>query len=162
MKTRTPVGSSEVGGTQSDEQGRFHLPGIRAGEYTLSVHAVGYASVQCVVRVAADRDSSVDVTLPAAGTIRVVARDDAGAAIENATLALYDASGSLVESSVSYEDLFDPSPLKTGIDGLVERGGIAPGRYRGEMTEGTRSASFEMDIVAGQVAEAGVVLRGER
>ncbi|GEM_PF-1342045 len=162
MKTRTPVGSSEVRGTQSDEQGRFRLPGIRAGEYILGVHAVGYASMQTVVRVTSGPDPSVDVTLPAAGTIRVVARDAAVAAVANATLALYDASGNLVESAVGYDDLFDPSRLKTDIDGYVERGGIAPGHYRGEVTNGTLFGSFEVDIVADQVAEAGVVLQDGR
>ncbi|MEK7866557.1 MAG: carboxypeptidase regulatory-like domain-containing protein [Planctomycetota bacterium] len=157
-KTGTIVAQTEVWSAQSDENGRFSLPGVRAGEYVFGVHSKGHASAQRVVRVAAGRDATIEVVLPAAGTIRVRVSDAAGGPVVGATLALIDAEGNPVESSVGIEDLLDPSSWKTGEDGRIERGGIAPGHYRGELTEGARKAQFEADIVAGQVAEVGVVI----
>lgn len=158
-KTGILVVQTELWMTQSDEDGRFTLPWVRAGEYVLGVHAQGHASAQRVVRVTPGRDTVMDVVLPDAGTIRVVVRDAAGAPVEGATLMLIDAEGNAVEASMGPKDLFDPSRWRTGADGRIERGGIAPGHYWGEVTDGARKASFEVDIVAGQVAEVGVVTR---
>ncbi len=158
-KTGTPIAQTELWMTQSGGDGRFSLPGIRAGEYVLGVHAEGYASAQRILRVAAGRDASVEVVLPAAGSVRILARDAAGGPVAGATLALIDSEGNPVESSMGMEDLFDPTRWKTGADGRIERGGIAPGRYKGELTEGARKAQFEVNVVAGQVAEVGAVLR---
>ncbi len=158
-KTRMPLVLTELWTTQTDEQGRFTLPGIRAGEYILGAHAEGHASTQQMVRVTPGRDATVELTLPPAGTVRVVARDAGGAPVANATLGLYDAAGNAVESSAGFEDFIDPARWKTGTDGRLERPGIAPGHYRGEVTEGTRSATFEIDVVAGQAAEVGVVIK---
>ena len=158
-KTGTPVVQNEVWMARSDENGRFSLPGMRAGEYVLGVHAEGHASSQRIVRVSVGRDVSVEFRLPVAGKIQIAARDAAGGPVAGATLALIDAEGNPVESSMGIEDLLDPSRWKTGADGRIERGGIAPGHYRGELTEGARKAQFEVEIVAGQVAEVGAVLR---
>lgn len=160
LKTRTPLALTELWTTQSDEQGKFTLPGIRAGEYILAAHAEGHASTQRVVRVTPSHDATVELDLPPAGTVRVIARDAAGGPIVNATLALFDAAGNAVESSAGFEDFIDTSRWKTGADGRLERTGIAPGHYRGEVTEGARSATFELDVVAGQAAEANVTLQG--
>lgn len=158
-RTGTPVAQTGLWMTKSDADGSFSLPGIRAGEYVLGVHAQGYASAQRVVRVAAGRDASVEVTLPAGGTLRLFARDATGVPVAGATIALIDAEGNAVESSMGIEDLFDPTRWKTGADGRLEWRGIAPGHYRGELKEGTLRARFEVDVLAGQVAEIAVEMR---
>ena len=103
---------------------------------------------------------TVEVVLSdAAGGLRVVARDAEGKPLADATLALFDRAGEAVESTAGADGLLFSSTLRTGPQGWLERVGVAPGHYRGEVSLGSRKGAFEADVAADQVAEVEVTLK---
>ncbi len=147
---------------RSDAQGRFRLPAVRAGEYVLAAHAEGKASAQQVLRVTPGQASQVEITLPAAGILRLRVRDASGAPVAEARLALYDAQGDLVESAVASEDFLTASRWRTGADGRFERGGLPTGHYRGEVAAGSLHGAFEVDVAEGQASDMDVTVQERR
>ncbi|MEK7867042.1 MAG: hypothetical protein AAB434_10200 [Planctomycetota bacterium] len=78
--------------------------------------------------------------------------------LARARLGLWDAQGQVVDRPLRQEDLSDPFQGDSDALGRIARDDLAPGRYRGEVVLEDRRASLEVDVVAGQAADAKVVL----
>jgi len=105
-----------AGATRSDGGGRYRLPGVPEGQYTLAATAPGHPPVALSVRLNPGRLTERDVALPARAVLRgtVLAT---GALVDHAVATLVDADGTVVASAV------------TGPDGTFEFDDLAPGTY---------------------------------
>ncbi len=159
---------------QADASGAFAIEGLPPGGYTLEASKEGYAPelLGPVTVPKEGRAEGVEVLLGAArgrrdeggegrGGCRPLRRrgDAAGKPLADAVLTLFDAAGQVVESAAGPDCLLFPSMLRTGPQGWLERLGVAPGHYRGEVSLGMRKGGFEVDVVADQVAEVEVTLK---
>lgn len=145
----------------SDAGGEFVVPGVRAGSYALYLRAPqGYATLDLTVSQA---DAAArEVTLQAAGALRVRLSDDAGRALGGAALTL---SAGAKGDDVLGEDYAllasggDRNALVTRDgDGSIEVGGLPPGRYtpRLYLPGYDAVAPQTIEIKAGEVAELNV------
>jgi uncharacterized GH25 family protein len=147
---------SVVGGnyveTRTDAEGRYDVPYLRAGTYSVAAGGMPFAGLlggssaggrQVVSGIAVGdgrRVDGVDFELAPAATLAGVVRDGTGAPVPGAGVFVRDARGELVERL---------SGIATDSSGRFEYGGLAPGEYqvsarKGELTS-AESAAVAVD-----------------
>jgi len=99
---------------------------------------------------------SVVFRLAAEARVRATVRDTTGAPVEHAVLVLRDAQGLPIDPGPTEFD--DVSTSQSGADGIVSRGGLAPGSYLGEAASAKGRGYFEFEVVAGQTADVEVTV----
>jgi EmrB/QacA subfamily drug resistance transporter len=135
-----------VGATRSDGVGRYRLPGVPDGQYTLAASTPGYPSVAVSVGLAAGRYTECDLTLPARVLLRgTVVEAGTGSGIDHAHATLVDADGVVVASAVS------------GPDGTFEFGDVPAGTYT-LTTRGYGPVTQVVHVAAGTVTTTVVEL----
>jgi EmrB/QacA subfamily drug resistance transporter len=144
--TLIDVQGAVAGATRTDAVGRYRLPGVPEGRYTLAAAAPGHPPVAVSVRLLAGRHTEHDLALPARtvlrGSVTVVGT---GSAVDHALATLADADGVVVASAV------------TGPDGTFEFGDVPPGTYT-LTARGYGPVARVVHVVAGSVATAAVEL----
>ncbi len=153
-RTREPLlgqGTAE----QSDAKGAITIEGVTIGDVLVTGHAAGFAKETRTVTVT-EAGVSVDFRLSAEARVRVTVRDKAGAPVEHAVLVLHDAQGVPVDPGPTEFD--DVKTSQSGTDGVVSRGGLAPGSYRGEAASAKGRGYFEFDVMPGQTADVAVTV----
>jgi EmrB/QacA subfamily drug resistance transporter len=105
-----------AGATRSDGRGRYRLPGVPEGRYTLAASAPGHPPAALSVRLHQGHETERDIALPGRATLRgtVVAVDGV---IDRAVASLVDTDGTVVASVV------------TGPDGTFEFDDLPAGTY---------------------------------
>ncbi|GAA0922864.1 MFS transporter [Pseudonocardia zijingensis] len=114
--TLIDVQGAVAGATRSDDGGRYRLPGVAEGQYTLAAAAPGHPPVAVSVRLHAGRHTERDIALPARAVLRgtVIAT---GALVDHAVATLVDTEGRVVASTT------------TGPDGTFEFDDLPAGTY---------------------------------
>lgn len=114
--TLIDVQGAVAGATCSDGGGRYRLPGVPEGQYTLAATAPGHPPVALSVRLTAGRHTERDIALPARAVLRgtVLAT---GAVVDHAVASLVAADGTVVASAI------------TGPDGTFEFDDLPAGTY---------------------------------
>lgn len=133
---------------RSDELGHYRIRGVRAGEYDVAVLAEGHAFARSVVRIGGPGTYRVDFDLGVAGEVRLRVVDADGAPVQYAQVRFLDEAGSPVGLPWG----------STDITGLCRETRLGRGRYTGEVTSGTRRATFAAEVVERQVVEETVTL----
>ncbi|MBK9388304.1 MAG: carboxypeptidase regulatory-like domain-containing protein [Planctomycetes bacterium] len=114
----------------SGPDGRFRVVGVEPGVATVRVTKRGYApSERKDVLFEAGKETSLDLRIEEGVRLRVRVVDAQGAPLGNAAGRVLDASGKLVDSLISFEDLVEFAQGGLGA-GLLELGSFAPGSYR--------------------------------
>ena len=133
-----------AGATRSDGGGRYRIPGVPEGQYTLAATAPGYPPLAVSVRLDHGRYTECDLELPVRATLRgtVIAT---GAGVGQALATLTDGDGRVVASAV------------TGPDGAFEFADLPPGTYT-LTARGYDPVSQVVHVSAGTVADALVEL----
>lgn len=153
-RTRAPLlGQGEA--PRSDVRGDIHLLGVPIGDVLVTAHAAGFAKETRAVTVT-EAGGSVVFRLAAEARVRATVRDLAGAPVEHAVLVLRDAQGLPIDPGPTEFD--DVKTAQSGADGIVSRGGLAPGSYRGEAASAKGRGYFEFEVGLGQTAEVEVTV----
>jgi EmrB/QacA subfamily drug resistance transporter len=130
--------------TRSDGRGRYRIPGVPEGQYTLAATAPGHPPLAVSVRLSRGRSTERDLALPARAVLRgtVIAT---GALVGHALATLVDAEGRVVASAV------------TGPDGTFEFADLPAGTYT-LTARGYDPVAQVVHVAAGTVATAVVEL----
>ena len=137
---------SDAGGdAETDGEGRFRLPGLAPGEYTVKVDAASYRPLEQQVKVPeSEAPRPVTLLLKPGLAIRGFVLEPTGS----------PAPGVVVEASPAarggrgFSFAGDPATARSGEDGSFAIAGLEPGRY-------VLAASAEDGATAREVAEAG-------
>lgn len=114
----------------SGPDGRFRVVGVEPGLSTVRVTKRGYAPTEEEnVLFEAGKETSLDLRIEEGVRLRVRVVDGQGAPLGGASGRVLDASGKLVDSLISFEDLVEFAQGGLGA-GLLELGSFAPGSYR--------------------------------
>jgi EmrB/QacA subfamily drug resistance transporter len=111
-----------AGAARSDGIGRFRIPGVPEGQYTLAAAAPGHPPLAVSVRLNQGRYTERDLVLPARAVVRgtVLAT---GAVVDHALATLVDADGGVVASAITGPDgTFEFADLPAGTYTLTARG----------------------------------------
>jgi EmrB/QacA subfamily drug resistance transporter len=133
-----------AGATRSDGRGRYRIPGVPEGQYTLAATAPGHPPLAVSVRLSRGRSTERDLALPGRAVLRgtVIAT---GALVGHALATLVDAEGRVVASAV------------TGPDGTFEFADLPAGTYT-LTARGYDPVTQVVHVAAGAVATAVVEL----
>ncbi|MDT0380306.1 MFS transporter [Streptomyces sp. DSM 42041] len=115
--TLTDARGEVVAACRSDREGRYAMPDLVAGEYTLAVSSPAYRPVAMPLTVQASRETCQDVELAGSAVLRGTVRAGGGRAVEDARVTLMDAAGNVVDTAV------------TGPDGVFRFVDLASGEY---------------------------------
>ncbi len=144
--TLIDVQGTVAGTTGTDTGGRYRLPGVPDGQYTLTAAAPGHPPVAVSVRLSAGARIERDLVLPARAVLRgTVTAAGTGAVVGEALATLVDADGAVVGSAV------------TGPDGAFEFGDLPAGTYT-LTARGYGPVAQVVQVAAGAVATAVVRL----
>ncbi|MFI0775133.1 MFS transporter [Streptomyces sp. NPDC021212] len=124
--TATGADGEVAGSATSDEKGEFALPELASGAYTLTLSADGHRPHATQVELTAGEPLRVDVSLQPAAHVRGTVRDQGGRPLEDARVALLDASGDVVGQSLTGEDGAFGFEGLTGEHYTVVASGYAP------------------------------------
>ncbi len=153
-RTRAPL-LGQGTAPRSDVRGDVHFLGVPIGDVLVTAHAAGFAKETRAVTVT-EAGGSVVFRLAAEARVRATVRDTTGAPVEHAVLVLRDAQGLPIDPGPTEFD--DVSTSQSGADGIVSRGGLAPGSYLGEAASAKGRGYFEFEVVAGQTADVEVTV----
>lgn len=153
-KSREPL-LGQGAAARSDAKGSIAIEGVTIGDVLVTAHAAGYAKDTRTVTMT-EAGGSVEFRLSAEARIRVTVLDTAGAPVEHAVLVLHDAQGLPVDPGPAEFD--DVKTSQSGTDGVVSRGGLAPGSYHGEAASAKGRGYFDFDVLPGQTTEVEVTV----
>lgn len=153
-RTREPL-LGQGAAAQSDAKGAITIEGVTIGDVLVTAHAAGFAKETRTVTVT-EAGGSVEFRLTAEARVRVTVRDTTGAPVEHAVLVLHDAQGLPIDPGPTEFD--DVKTSQSGADGIVSRGGLAPGSYRGEAASAKGRGYFEFDVMPGQTVDIAVTV----
>ncbi|EFL23263.1 membrane transporter [Streptomyces himastatinicus ATCC 53653] len=124
--TATGADGEVAGSATADEKGEFALPELASGAYTLTLSADGHRPHATQVELTAGEPLRVDVALTPAARVRGTVRDQGGQPLEDARVALLDASGDVVGQSITGADGTFGFEGLTGEHYTVVASGYAP------------------------------------
>ncbi|RNG28924.1 MFS transporter [Streptomyces botrytidirepellens] len=124
--TATGADGEVAGSATADEKGEFALPELASGAYTLTLSADGHRPHATQVELTAGEPVRVDVALRPAARVRGTVRDQGGQPLEDARVALLDASGDVVGQSITGADGTFGFEGLTGEHYTVVASGYAP------------------------------------
>ncbi|MFH8983779.1 MFS transporter [Streptomyces varsoviensis] len=117
LVTLTDAYGETVATTRGDRQGRYVLPELPAGEYTLAAGAPGFRPAALPVTLQPSRELRQDIELAGGAVLRGTVRAGGGRLVEEARVTLLDAAGNVVGSAM------------TGGDGVFRFIGLPAGEY---------------------------------
>jgi protocatechuate 3,4-dioxygenase beta subunit len=121
-----PVFLFSTATTGSD--GRYRVPEVEPGRYTLRVEARGHAPFEKPVTLGAD-SVTLDATLGRGGTVRVQVVDAAGLPVSGARVTITDAEGKPLTRTLSLANLDGGDAGSTDARGIAELRDLAAGTY---------------------------------
>ncbi|WP_257232224.1 MFS transporter [Streptomyces sp. Rer75] len=124
--TATGADGEVAGSATADEKGEFALPELASGAYTLTLSADGHRPHATQVELTAGEPLRVDVALRPAARVRGTVRDQGGQPLEDARVALLDASGDVVGQFITGADGTFGFEGLTGEHYTVVASGYAP------------------------------------
>ena len=124
--TATGADGEVAGSATADEKGEFALPELASGAYTLTLSADGHRPHATQIELTAGEPLRVDVALRPAARVRGTVRDQGGQPLEDARVALLDASGDVVGQSITGADGTFGFEGLTGEHYTVVASGYAP------------------------------------
>ncbi|MFF7656850.1 MFS transporter [Streptomyces sp. NPDC007983] len=124
--TATGADGEVAGSATADEKGEFALPELASGTYALTLSADGHRPHATQVDLTAGEPVRVDVSLRPAARVRGTVRDQGGRPLEDARVALLDASGDVVGQSITGADGAFGFEGLTGEHYTVVASGYAP------------------------------------
>ncbi|MEU1801369.1 MFS transporter [Streptomyces sp. NPDC019937] len=124
--TATGADGEVAGSATADEKGEFALPELASGTYALTLSADGHRPHATQVELTAGEPVRVDVSLRPAARVRGTVRDQGGQPLEDARVALLDASGDVVGQSITGADGAFAFEGLTGEHYTVVASGYAP------------------------------------
>lgn len=124
--TATGADGEVAGSATADEKGEFALPELASGAYTLTLSADGHRPHATQVELTAGEPVRVEVSLQPAARVRGTVRDQGGRPLEDARVALLDASGDVVGQSLTGADGTFGFEGLTGEHYTVVASGYAP------------------------------------
>ncbi|WP_063727765.1 MFS transporter [Streptomyces sp. RTd22] len=124
--TATGADGEVAGSAAADEKGEFALPELASGAYTLTLSADGHRPHATQVELTAGEPLRVDVALTPAARVRGTVRDQGGQPLEDARVALLDASGDVVGQFITGADGAFGFEGLTGEHYTVVASGYAP------------------------------------
>jgi hypothetical protein len=144
-----------VGKVFSDASGRYELPNLAAGVYTLYAYAtsgeLGQESFEPITLADGARVEHIDFELVRGASLDVHVVDGDGRPIDRATIELRDARGRDVQLAATQ---------RTDSDGRFQPSGIKPGRLTVRASaEGCDGAEVAVDLVAGERAKVEITLK---
>lgn len=133
--------------------GRYSVPGLLPGRYSVLVDGRGLAPVERAVTLEGTSGATLDVTLLHGGSIAATVVDDRGAAVEGARIEVYDSKGVRVTKTLTIANFLDADASKTSADGKAAVADLVPGSY-------SVRASKEGMTLVGDPVVVGVSPRG--
>jgi MFS family permease len=124
--TATGADGEVAGSAKADDKGEFALPELASGAYTLTLSADGHRPHATQVELTAGEPVRVDVSLQPAARVGGTVRDQGGRPLEDARVALLDASGDVVGQSITDADGTFGFEGLTGEHYTVVASGYAP------------------------------------
>ncbi|MFI0814406.1 MFS transporter [Streptomyces sp. NPDC021098] len=124
--TATGADGEVAASATADEKGEFALPELASGAYTLTLSADGHRPHASQVELTAGEPMRVEVSLQPAARVRGTVRDQGGRPLEDARVALLDASGDVVGQSLTGADGTFGFEGLTGEHYTVVASGYAP------------------------------------
>ena len=106
--------------------GRYAVTGLEPGRYQVGFEARGYAPSRKPVEVGSD-GATVDGVLSVGGVVEVTLVDESGAPVAGVRVGLRDASGHLVERTLSLVSIFQGEVGRADMDGMARVPDVAPG-----------------------------------
>ncbi|MFF4321164.1 MFS transporter [Streptomyces sp. NPDC001568] len=113
----TDIRGEVVSSTPTGPEGRYVIPDLVAGEYTLAASAPAFRPAALPVTVRASRETRQDVELRGGAVLRGTVRAGSGKPVEDARVTLLDAAGIVVDT------------LTTGPDGTFRFVDLSSGEY---------------------------------
>jgi hypothetical protein len=139
----------------SDGEGSFEFRGAAPGPAVLRSHPMGYPPVEKTIELAAEGDTTADLTLAEGGHIRVRVRDAEGRSVAGSRVGLATAAG----TPARYWIRGGGRP-QTGDDGTVTLTGIEPGQYvLSVFRDGSPRPWGKVSVEEGRTAEVEVTLK---
>jgi protocatechuate 3,4-dioxygenase beta subunit len=153
-----PVFSFSISTTGSD--GRYRVPELRPGRYTVRFEARGYGPATMPVTLGPE-GATLDATLSRGGEIRSVVEDAEGNRVPGARVTIFDSLGRAVTRTLSLANLGDGGLGETDSSGVAVLPDLAPGSYRVTARKSGLAAEAEpvVAVAAGRRTEARLVLR---
>ncbi|MGW2330159.1 MFS transporter [Streptomyces sp. NPDC001700] len=142
--TATGADGEVAGSATADEKGEFALPELGSGTYTLTLSADGHRPHATQVELTAGEPVRVDVSLRPAARVGGTVRDQGGRPLEDARVALLDASGDVVGQCVTGTDGAFGFEGLTGEHYTVVASGYAPATK--PVTVGGAASSDARDV----------------
>ncbi|MFD7502422.1 MFS transporter [Streptomyces sp. NPDC059850] len=142
--TATGADGEVAGSATADEKGEFALPELPSGTYTLTLSADGHRPHATQVALTAGEPVRVDVSLRPAARVGGTVRDQGGRPLEDARVALLDASGDVVGQCVTGTDGAFGFEGLTGEHYTVVASGYAPATK--PVTVGGAASSDARDV----------------
>ncbi len=158
LPSKTPNETMDSTCSTSGQGGAYEiLESFRPGDYVLGVFDHIHLPVGVPVHITAGEQAEVKATLGRGGMAILTVKDEEGKPVEDGAVVVLDAEGKPVDTTLGMP-MGDRLPRGPG--GKI---GVALplGKYRGEVTSGDRTGTFEATIQEGPPAEIDVVLRAK-